>query len=77
MDINLTRMSGLQALKEAPARHARNPQYSSDCGGLQPHAQDIEAGLRAGFDAYLIKPIQISELMNTIEKLPQNSVAMI
>ncbi len=30
--------------------------------------QDIEAGLRAGFDGYLTKPIKVSELMKAIEE---------
>jgi CheY-like chemotaxis protein len=34
--------------------------------------QDIEAGLHAGFDGYLTKPIVVSELMKTIQTTLDN-----
>jgi CheY-like chemotaxis protein len=35
-------------------------------------SQNIEAGLRAGFDGYLTKPIVVSELMKTIQTTLDN-----
>jgi DNA-binding response OmpR family regulator len=35
------------------------------------------AGLKAGFDTYLTKPIKVSELMGAIEKILENSADMI
>jgi CheY-like chemotaxis protein/two-component sensor histidine kinase len=67
MDINLPGMNGLQAMK----RLRNTPETSyipviALTSNSMP--QDIEAGLRAGFDGYLTKPIKVSELMRTIEK---------
>jgi CheY-like chemotaxis protein len=67
MDINLPGMNGLQAMKRL-----RNTPETRDIPVIaltsNSMPQDIEAGLRAGFDGYLTKPIKVSELMRTIEK---------
>jgi signal transduction histidine kinase/CheY-like chemotaxis protein len=76
MDINLPGMNGLQALKRLrDTRETRDIPVIAVTSNSTPH--DIEAGLRAGFDAYLTKPIQVSELMKTIEKLLAYTAAMI
>ena len=76
MDINLPGMNGLQALKRLrDTRETRNIPVVAVTSNSMP--QDIEACLRAGFDAYLTKPIQVSELVKTVEKLLQNSASMI
>lgn len=66
MDINLPGMNGLQALKRLrDTRETRDIPVIAVTSNSQP--QDIEAGLRAGFNAYLTKPIKVSDLMRTIE----------
>jgi signal transduction histidine kinase/CheY-like chemotaxis protein len=67
MDINLPGMNGLQAMKRLRnTPETRHIPVIALTSNSMP--QDIEAGLQAGFDAYLTKPIQVSELMRTIEK---------
>jgi len=67
MDINLPGMNGLQAMKRLrntpETRHIPVIVLTSNS-----MPQDIEAGLRAGFDGYLTKPIKVSELMHAIDK---------
>jgi len=76
MDINLPGMNGLQALKRLRAtRETRDIPVIALTSNSMP--QDIEAGLRAGFDAYLTKPIKVAELMAAIEKILENSADMI
>ena len=76
MDINLPGMNGLQALKRLrDTPETRNIPVIAVTSNSMP--QDIEAGLRAGFDAYLTKPIQVSELMKSVEKLLAYSADMI
>jgi len=67
MDINLPGMNGLQALKRLrDTRETRDIPVIAVTSNNQP--QDVEAGLRAGFNAYLTKPIKVSDLMRTIER---------
>jgi signal transduction histidine kinase/CheY-like chemotaxis protein len=76
MDINLPGMNGLQALKRLRVtRETRNIPVIAVTSNSTP--QDIEAGLKAGFDTYLTKPIKVSELMGAIEKILENSADMI
>jgi len=67
MDINLPGMNGLQALKRLrDTRETREIPVIAVTSNSQLH--DVEAGLRAGFNAYLTKPIKVSDLMRTIER---------
>ena len=68
MDINLPGMSGVQALKRLRDTHETRhiPVIAVTSNSLP---QDIAAGLRAGFDAYITKPIKISELIRTVDQL--------
>ncbi|MCP4333206.1 MAG: response regulator [Gammaproteobacteria bacterium] len=68
MDINLPGMNGVQALKrlrDTPETH-HIPVIAVTSNSL---LQDITAGLRAGFNAYITKPIKISELIRTVDQL--------
>jgi len=71
MDINLPGMNGLQAMKRIRNTPETNhiPVIALTSNSMP---QDIEAGLRAGFDGYLTKPIKVSELMHAIEKTLDN-----
>ena len=67
MDINLPGMNGFQALKRLrDTRETREIPVIAVTSNSQP--QDIEAGMKAGFNAYLTKPIKVSDLMRTIER---------
>ena len=67
MDINLPGMNGFQALKRLrDTRETRDIPVIAVTSNSQQH--DIEAGIRAGFHAYLTKPIKVSDLMRTIER---------
>ncbi len=67
MDINLPGMNGLQAMKRLRnTPETRLIPVIALTSNSMP--QDIEAGLRAGFDGYLTKPIKVSELMKAIEE---------
>ena len=73
MDINLPGMNGLQAMKRlrnTPETHLI-PVIALTSNSTP---QNIEAGLRAGFDGYLTKPIKVSELMETINKTLDNII---
>jgi CheY-like chemotaxis protein len=65
MDINLPGMSGLQALEllSANPATARIPVVAVSANAMP---RDVERGLKAGFCAYLTKPIKVSEFMGTI-----------
>jgi len=67
MDVNLPGMNGFQALKRLrDTRETREIPVIAVTSNSQPH--DIEAGIKAGFNAYLTKPIKVSDLMRTIER---------
>lgn len=68
MDINLPGLDGYQALKQlkqsAVTRYIKVVALSANA-----MTEDIEKGLAAGFDRYLTKPVDFSELEKTIEAL--------
>ena len=67
MDINLPGMNGIQALKRLrDTRETSEIPIIAVTSNSQP--QDVEAGMRAGFNAYLTKPIKVSDLMRTIDR---------
>ena len=76
MDINLPGMNGLQAMKRLRSTEETRliPVIALTSNSMP---QDIEAGLRAGFDGYLTKPIKVSELMQTIEQTLDKIIAPI
>ena len=67
MDINLPGMNGIQALKRLQrTRETRNIPVIAVTSNTQ--VKDIEEGLKAGFKAYITKPIQVTEFINTIDE---------
>ena len=66
MDINLSGISGIQALKLlcADPATAHIPVIALSANAM-PH--DIEKGLAAGFFRYLTKPIKVNEFMDTLD----------
>ena len=68
MDLNLPGMSGTQALKRLrDTCETRDIPVIAVTSNSRP--KDIEAGLRAGFDAYITKPIKISKLISTVDDI--------
>ena len=71
MDVNLPGMNGLQAMKRLRnTPETRLIPIIALTSNSTP--QNIEAGLNAGFDGYLTKPIVVSELMKAIQKTLDN-----
>ncbi|RLA12279.1 MAG: hypothetical protein DRQ59_07955 [Gammaproteobacteria bacterium] len=67
MDINLPGMNGIQALKLLLRTEAtRDIPVIAITSNNTP--RDIDAGLRAGFKAYITKPIKVPEFIRTIKK---------
>jgi CheY-like chemotaxis protein len=67
MDINLPGISGIKALKllNGELRTAHIPVIALSANCLP---SDIESGLKAGFFSYLTKPINVTELMKTLDE---------
>jgi CheY-like chemotaxis protein len=60
-------MNGIQALRRLQnTPETRDIPVIAVTSNSMP--QDIEAGLKAGFTAYLTKPIRVSEVMQTIDR---------
>jgi len=67
MDINLPGMNGIQALKLLlRTKETRDIPVIAITSNNTP--RDIDAGLRAGFRAYITKPIKVPEFIRTIKK---------
>ena len=67
MDINLPGMNGLQALKRLQRTiETRDIPVIAVTSNTQ--VKDIEEGLKAGFKAYITKPIQVTEFIHTIDE---------
>jgi len=67
MDINLPGMNGLQALKQLRrTRETKDIPVIAITSNSLP--EDIEVGLKAGFKAYITKPIKIPDFICQIEK---------
>ena len=67
MDINLPGMNGVQALRRLQeTRETRDIPVIAVTSNTMP--KDVEAGLKAGFEAYITKPIKVSEFIDTISQ---------
>jgi CheY-like chemotaxis protein len=68
MDINLPGMNGIQALNQLlRTRQTKDIPVIAITSSSTP--KDVEAGLEAGFKAYITKPINVPEFIRTIEKI--------
>ena len=67
MDINLPGMNGVEALKKLQNRIETNhiPVVAVTSAALP---SEVEAGLKAGFVDYITKPLDVSRLVNVIER---------
>lgn len=67
MDISLPGMSGTEAVAQLrqDAGFEAKPIIALSANAME---RDIKAGIEAGFDAYLTKPLDISLLMNELQK---------
>lgn len=70
LDVGLPDMSGLELLA-ALRRDPRTANIPACAVSALAAPQDVEAGLAAGFDAYLTKPLQFEALAATISRLLQ------
>ena len=66
MDINLPGMNGIEALGEL-RRQEETQDIPAIAISAAATAHEVEKGLEAGFVAYLTKPFDIQEMLNTIE----------
>jgi signal transduction histidine kinase/ActR/RegA family two-component response regulator len=72
MDINLPGMNGLQALKRLRrTEETKNIPVIAVTSNTQ--LMDVEAGLKAGFKAYITKPIKVSEFIQIIDETLDNT----
>ena len=73
LDINLPGMDGYEVL-----RKLRLSEVTKDISVIAVSAnvmeKDIEKALAAGFDQYITKPININELLNTIQNILKNNI---
>ena len=67
MDINLPGMNGMEALKclKASETTKKIPVIAISANAMK---KDIDRALAAGFNAYLTKPIEMSKLLETIQR---------
>ena len=68
MDINLPGMNGFEAL-EALKRSAITRDIKTIALSASAMSQDIDKGLKAGFDYYLTKPVNFELLIETINRV--------
>jgi len=74
LDINLPGMSGFEVLKQLRQREAtRDTSVIAISGNATP--KDIERGLKAGFNDYVTKPIDVTAILKAVDKalLEKNS----
>jgi len=67
MDINLPGMDGVTALKylKANKKTSQIPVIAVSANAME---SDIKSAMKAGFDSYISKPIEISDFLDTINK---------
>jgi CheY-like chemotaxis protein len=68
LDINLPGMDGFEVLKRLRTQ-SRVPVFAISASAMP---SDIEAGLAAGFDNYLTKPINVAELLRLVDEALSN-----
>ena len=67
LDVNLPGMNGVEAVKELKSNEAtKNIPVIALSANAMP--KTIEDGIRAGFDAYLTKPVILKDLMEALDK---------
>jgi len=69
LDINLPDMDGYQVLKILKAKRPEIPVVAITANAMQ---RDIDRGKKAGFVAYLTKPLDLSRFNNTLDKFLAN-----
>ena len=70
LDMNLPRMSGAEICRSLRANGTRTPILALSAS-VMPN--ELEAGLRAGFDAYLTKPIAPAALREAIRRYAKSA----
>jgi CheY-like chemotaxis protein len=68
MDVNLPGMSGIEAVRELKKNKATKfiPVVGVSASAYQ---DDIDDGIKAGFESYLTKPVQVKDVLVTIDKI--------
>lgn len=67
LDINLPEMNGFEVLKRLRDENTSSRTIPVIAISANAMAPDIEAGVAAGFDAYLTKPFDIPRFIATLE----------
>ncbi|MEO5337142.1 MAG: PAS domain S-box protein [Magnetospirillum sp. WYHS-4] len=76
MDVNLPGMSGVEAVRRLKADpETRGIPVIAVSAAAMP--RDVEAGVEAGFDSYLTKPINLREVLKTIHHLLANRASVL
>jgi two-component system capsular synthesis sensor histidine kinase RcsC len=70
LDMNLPRMSGAEICHSLRANGTKTPILALSAS-VMPH--ELEVGLRAGFDAYLTKPIKPAALREAIRRYAKSA----
>jgi len=68
VDLGLPDMDGLQLLRRVRAAGAHRTPLAIAMSGFG-RAREIEAAWAAGFEAVLVKPVRIQEVVSTIERV--------
>lgn len=71
LDINLPGMDGFEVLKQLKSKKASSeiPVIAISANAMP---KDIQKGKDAGFDGYITKPVNVKELLNTVENKLSN-----
>jgi hypothetical protein len=73
LDINLPGIDGFEVLKHLRQREAtRNTPVIAISANAMP--KDIERGMKAGFDNYITKPVDVDALLQAVENVLQGEV---
>lgn len=71
LDINLPGMDGFEVLKQLKSKEAsREIPVIAISANAMP--KDIQKGQDAGFDGYITKPVNVKELLSTVENKLSN-----
>lgn len=69
-DINMPKMDGYEFIEKVREAHIDIPIIIVS---TEDECKDIKKGIKAGCNAYLVKPTEPEELVNTVIKLIQNN----